>query len=298
MPPTIATPHPSIQLPLRVLAVVLVLVFAVELGIMFLLPRLTRATGLAADGVGVALSDALLLTTVLCPALWFVVVRPLRDLSEQRRRLLARVIQVQEDERARISRDLHDEFGQLLTTVLVGLRTVQDAPDLQHARERALALRDVTAAGIESVKRIAQGLRATILADLGLAPAIERLCDEAAATHGLDASVSIGLPPGARFPEPVELCIYRFVQEGLTNVARHARASEAAVSLRLDADALEVEVRDNGAGLAPRPHDAPAGMGLQGMRERVLLLGGTMTLHSAPGAGCTLSARLPIAEPA
>jgi signal transduction histidine kinase len=158
-------------------------------------------------------------------------------------------------------------------------------------------MRDITAAGIETVKRIAQGLRAPLLEDLGLGPAVERLCDEAAATHGLEVAARIELASGTRFSEQLELGVYRLVQEALTNVVRHADATEASVTLRLTGEALEVSVADNGKGMRIQPGPA-RGMGLQGMRERVLLLGGTMSIRSTPGSGTTILIRLPLSEAA
>lgn len=281
-------------LPLRVLAVVLVLVFGVELGIML---TIASWNPWPAGAVELAVVDALVLTAVLSPALWFVIVRPLRVLFDQRGRLLARVFEVQEEERARISRDLHDELGQFLTAVLVGLRTVEQAPDLDVARTRARDLCEVAAGGLDSVRRLAHGLRTSVLADLGVGPAVERLCEDAAATSGVDITVNVEFGAATRFAYAVEVAAYRLVQEALTNIVRHAHARSAAVRLRLEGETLDIEVRDDGTGIPEGEARHPGQhLGLQGMRERVMLLGGVIRVNSAPGAGTAILIRLPGAK--
>ncbi len=213
-------------LPVRVLGVVLILVFGVELGIMLTLPYWNPFT---LGDLGLAIVDATTLTAALTPALWMVVVRPLRDLFEQRGRLLSRVIQVQEHERARISRDLHDDLGQLLTAVLVGLRTIDEAPDFDQARVRARRLSTVASEGLDVVRRIARGLRTGVLQDLGLRLAIERLVEDIALGSGVEMTAQVLLPPSQRFPPPIEMAAYRLVQEAMTNVVRHADATRADV---------------------------------------------------------------------
>ncbi len=245
-------------------------------------------------GTALAVVDAMVLTGLLSPALWFVVVRPLRVLFDQRGRLLLRVMEVQEEERARISRDLHDELGQVLTTVLVGLRTVEQATDLAQARERALGLHDVAAVGLESVRRLSRGLRTGVLAELGLRTAVERLCEDWSAASGVDIVPDVELPVAARFAPAVETAAYRVVQEAVTNVVRHSQAARAEVHLRLDSGTLEIGVRDDGCGIKSGPSDSSGeGVGLQGMRERVALLGGEIRIESARGEGTTILIRLP-----
>lgn len=287
-PPTIAT---RAALPLRVFVVVLVLVFGVEMGIMLTLPWWNPWP---VGDLELAVVDALVLTAVLSPAVWFVVVRPLRDLFEQRGRLLERVFEVQEEERARIARDLHDELGQLLTATLVGLRTVEQAADLPTARARAAALCEVAAGGLDSVRRLAHGLRASVLEDLGPRPAVERLCEDAAAASGVDFDVSVEFPTTARLEPAVEVAVYRLVQEGVTNIARHADARHASVRLRLEAEMLEIEIRDDGRGIAPGDAGrSEEGLGLQGMRERVAFLGGRIRVETSPATGTAILIGIP-----
>lgn len=269
----------------------LVLVFGVEMGIMLTLPMWNPWS---LGDVTLALVDAMVLTAVLSPALWFVVVRPLRELFDQRGRLLARVFEVQEQERARISRDLHDELGQLLTALLVGLRTIQQATDLDQAKERACGLSDVATESMDAVRRLAHGLRANVLEHLGLRPAVERLCEDTVASSGVDILVDVAFPAAYRFASAIEISVYRLLQEALTNIVKHAQSTEAHVTLAMRDDTLELAVRDNGRGLPPRESsNAQTGLGLQGMRERVSLLGGVFRMDSAPGRGTAILIRLP-----
>ncbi len=174
--------------PLRVFGTVLVLVFVVEMGIMLTMPMWSPWP---IGDVALSAMDAAVLTVVLSPAIWFVTVRPLKRLFEQRGRLLSRVIEVQEQERARLSRDLHDDLGQLLTAILVGLRTISDAPDIHQARERAQRLAGNASESLEVARRMAHGLRTGVLEDLGLPAALERLVE--------DMTLGSGVPISRRF---------------------------------------------------------------------------------------------------
>ncbi len=276
--------------PLRVFTLILALVFTIEMGIMLAIARWSPP---ARGAVLLAVVDALLLTAVLAPALWGVVVRPLRALFEQRGKLLARLFDVQEQERASLARELHDELGQQMTAILLSLRAIEQAQTLAQARERAEFARPIAAGSLDSVRRIARGLAPATLAELGLRAAVEGLCESISATTDIQIALDIGLPE-RRLPPAVEICVYRAVQEALTNVARHAQATEARVRLALAGEDLELEVSDNGRGLAGgEAEPSGAGLGLQSIRERVSLLGGEFRASSAPGAGTRISARLP-----
>lgn len=294
MAPSSPPRTPSPIRPVRVFAVVMVLVFLVEMGIMLTLPMWNPWS---LGDTALALVDSLVLTAVLAPAIWIVVVRPLRDLFEQRGRLLARVIDVQEHERARISRDLHDDLGQLLTAVSVGLRTLNDAPDLAQARERAKHLSLIVTDSLDVVRRIARGLRTGVLQDLGLRLAVERLVEDASQSSGIDMTASISFPEDRRFSPASEMTAYRLVQEALTNVVRHADAARADVRLDADDHTLTIDIRDDGRGFSLRDADARQSLGLQGMRERVALLGGSIRFNTAPGRGTAILIQLPVARP-
>jgi two-component system sensor histidine kinase UhpB len=212
-------------------------------------------------------------------------------LATYRRRLRAlssQVITAQEEERKRISRELHDETAQSLTSLLVRLRLLQGARDLDE-------LRELTAQTLEEVRKLAVELRPTTLDHLGLVAALEWYSREYA--ERLDASVDFrteGLA-GRLHPE-VELVIYRVVQEALTNIARHARASRVEIALLFRDDAVEVEVEDNGSGFDVREATSTRerGLGLFGMRERVELIGGTFSIRSQPAHGTCIEVRVPV----
>ncbi len=277
--------------PLRVFLTVLALTFSIEALIMLTMWALAPEAG---DTLPFAVLDAFSLTALLSPCFWFLIVRPLRRVSEHRGRLLARVLNAQEEERARLSRDLHDELGQQLTAVLVGLRTVEQSPDLDTARKRAVDVRAIAAGSMEAVRRIARGLRSADLADLGLVPLTERLCEEVLAPAGMRAELISEIPPGVRLAPAIESAVFRIVQEGVTNIVRHGEATQATLRLALNGDTLTAEVTDNGRGFDPAAiATRPAGLGLEGMRERVALLDGTMELRAAPSAGTTLVITIP-----
>ena len=167
-------PWSPVQSPWRVLVLVLLLVFGVEGAIMLALPCLPRVWR---EPLPASLLDAGLLTLVVAPAVWALAVAPLRQLVESRGHLLRRLFASQEQERARIARDLHDGVGQQLTALRLGLRNVEEAEDLPVARERAHALRELAANAHDDVRRLAQGLGPGVLQDLGLVAALERLCE-------------------------------------------------------------------------------------------------------------------------
>jgi len=214
--------------------------------------------------------------------------RRLRNLSSQ-------VITAQEEERKRISRELHDETAQSLTSLLVRLRLLQDARDLDEVKVGAAQLRELTAQTLEEVRKLAVELRPTTLDHLGLVAALEWYSREYA--QRLDAEVDFrteGLA-GRLHPE-VELVIYRVVQEALTNIARHAQATRAQIALLFRDDAVEVEVEDDGLGfdLQEATSTRERGLGLFGMRERVELIGGTFAIDSRIGQGTCINVRVPI----
>jgi two-component system sensor histidine kinase UhpB len=285
--------------PVAVMLALLGIVLAVECTIMVLLQWLAPAVGRSPLG---ALLDSLTLAAVLWPAIWLLVVRPLRALHAERGALLARVLDAQEAERARLARDLHDELGQIQTAVLLALRGVTAAGTVEEARERAAVAQQMAAAAVDSTRRIAKGLAPGVLADLGLGAAAERLCEdlESASSLRVERAIAVG---AARLPPTVEVAVYRILQEALTNAAKHAGASVVRVELARDGADIRLEVSDDGVGLvAARTRrdgarlEGGGGLGLAGIRERVALLGGRLDLGAGPAGGTTLVARIPCAE--
>ena len=218
--------------------------------------------------------------------------------STLRKQTLARVITAQEEERARVARDLHDEIGQSLTGVLLGLRLVEDcvrAEPLDHAlaERRVSDVRALVAQALTEVRRLASALRPTVLDDLGLAAALQRLAADLAARG--DVAIELDqspLPQQERLPGPVETVVYRVVQEALTNVLRHARASHVVVLVRAAAHHVEATVTDDGCGFDVPGHGSS--LGLRGMAERASLVGGTVRITSQMGQGTTVDLRIPL----
>jgi two-component system, NarL family, sensor histidine kinase UhpB len=186
----------------------------------------------------------------------------------------------QEEERKRIARELHDEVGQVLTGVMLQL----DDADAREAVRRSL----------EDVRRIARELRPETLDDLGLLSALRALSNTAA-HNGLRVERQLDIGDLRLRPE-VELAVYRVAQESLTNVMRHARASEVLVALQQVDGALRLIVRDDGGGLPAG--DGQGGAGIAGMSERALHVGGRLTVASSPGGGTEVRLDIPLPEAA
>ncbi|HYV37832.1 MAG TPA: sensor histidine kinase [Gemmataceae bacterium] len=214
--------------------------------------------------------------------------------SLMRRQLLQQVMSAQEDERRRIARDLHDEIGQALTSVLIGLRTVADAATMEMAREQTENLRRITLATLKEVHRLARGLRPSVLDDLGLAPALERYAADFTEAHGIAVTVQAPDPTVGRLPEEVETALYRIVQEALSNVAKHADAHQANILIEHHRGSVEATIEDDGRGFDCKKIDKSGRLGLSGMRERAALLDGSVTISSTPGTKITV--RIPLRQ--
>jgi signal transduction histidine kinase len=211
--------------------------------------------------------------------------------------LSTRLIGAQEEERRTVARELHDEVGQALTAVQVELSVAQRR--LKAAGHEPVILGDaesITRGALQTVRDVSQLLHPVLLDDLGLAAAIEWQARSFEARHGIRVDVrQDGM--AKRVPRAVELAGYRIVQEALTNVAKHARATSVAISLRRDGDDIEIVVTDDGRGfISPEPDEAPGGLGLVSIRERAALLDGRVALESALGEGTRVKVRLPVTE--
>jgi two-component system sensor histidine kinase UhpB len=210
------------------------------------------------------------------------------------RLLQANVVEAREEERRRISRELHDELGQRLTALKMELTGLADRSRLGAGDPRLAGMLTMLDETVAAVRRIASDLRPLMLDDLGLNAAIEWLARDMARRGGIDIRVQLdeGHPP---LTGRLATALYRVVQEGLTNAARHARARRVDVGLHRQGDALVLSVTDDGVGL---PEDGPqrdGGYGLMGMRERVAMLGGTLEIGNAVGdRGARLTVRLPL----
>jgi len=211
--------------------------------------------------------------------------------EEELRSLSAKLMQTQEEERKTISRELHDEVGQTLTGLRMGLGGLERLThDKEAFREQITELKSLAEQSLRTVRDIAVGLRPSVL-DLGLVPAVQWQLRRFSKYSGVPASVH---QEGdlEDVPEEYRTCVYRVVQECLTNAVRHSGAKTVRVELRKAGSVLEVAVRDDGSGF--RSPQARDGLGLLGMEERVRELGGVLTVESAVAAGTSVRARLPI----
>ena len=227
-----------------------------------------------------------------------------RDVTEERRLrqnmeyYITQITRAQEDERLRISRELHDDTAQVLaglsrevSSLLSKERTVS-----KSTKEKLEKLREMADTALEGVRRFSQDLRPSILDDLGLVPAMEWLAAELEKNYGLETKVSITGEQQRLSPEN-ELAVFRIAQEALSNVRRHSGASAVKVTIDFGADALTLVVSDNGRGfdMPQRTSDlAVSGkLGMIGMRERARLIGGTLVVQSEVGMGTTVTLRVP-----
>jgi signal transduction histidine kinase len=215
------------------------------------------------------------------------------DLSERvARDSLRRVVAGQELERQRLARELHDETGQALTSILLGLKGIEEATETEEARESVLAVRELVVSTLQDVRRLAVELRPKALDDFGLVPALERLSETFAEQADVDVHVQAVLGD-TRLPREIETALYRIVQEALTNVIKHADARTVSVVLTRQGDRVAVVIEDDGRGFDPKAEPGE-GLGLLGMRERIALVGGRLSVESAAGRGTTIAVEVPL----
>ncbi len=241
----------------------------------------------------------------------------LAEKTVQLERLATQVLAAQEEERRRIARELHDDTMQSMAALIMGLERglaamPPDVPHLAASHQTVTRLRDLAVRMLDDLRHLALDLRPAVLDDYGLVAALEWLAQTQTERMGLRVTfelvagadsgrgvlggaramgtgASIGLiASDTRLAQPVENALYRIVQEALSNVARHAGASGAAVRLRLDGQQAVVEVEDDGSGLDPERAAEPGHMGLFNMRERAALLGGRCEIGAAPDGRGTL----------
>jgi signal transduction histidine kinase len=213
--------------------------------------------------------------------------------------LLQRLLSAEDQERRRIARELHDETGQSLTTLLVGLRAIADATGRADVRSMAQRLREVAAHTVDDVGRLARGLHPAVLDDKGLVAAMRRHVTDFAKAFGIAIDFRVVGKVPRRMAPLAQSTMYRILQEALTNVARHAQARRVGVVLKYKDAVLEIAIRDDGVGFDPAAALSEAsGLGLHGMQERVALLGGSVAIESRRGDGTTIGARIPAAAAA
>ena len=213
--------------------------------------------------------------------------RMLRRLEAERRRAGSAALRAQEEERARVARDLHDEVNQSLTGLLLRLEAVREAAPPELEPEIA-ETRAVASQAMRELLSLARQLRPTALDDLGLAAAIAGQV-EGLRRSGLEVELH-AVGDFADLDDDAQLVLYRVAQEALSNAARHSGAQRVDVELRRTASGVELEVADDGRGFAFEQSER--GLGIGGMRERALLVGGELTIESRPGQGTTVRLRI------
>ncbi len=223
--------------------------------------------------------------------------RLLNQLENQRAQLQAlsaQQITLLEDERRRIARELHDETGQALIGIKLGLQILAQKipPEIPGLQEEVDRLRQQVNQSTAQIKNIARGLRPPILDELGLDVALNQLVTEFQERTAVTVYFE-SIDPLNRLPQVVETTCYRIVQEALTNVARHAQAKQVWLTLINDTSHAHLSIRDDGQGFDPRQHDQN-GLGLLGMQERAKMLGGQFTIESSTDAGTTIMVDIPI----
>ena len=215
------------------------------------------------------------------------------DLSERvTRDAVRRVVEAQELERRRLARELHDETGQALTSILLGLKPLERSAESEETLAAVDAVRELVVSTLQDVRRLAVELRPTALDDFGLAPAVQRLADTFREQSGLQVDLESQLGE-ERLPSEVETALYRVVQEALTNIVKHADAGRVSILLSRKDGSVVAVVEDDGSGFDPGASREDA-LGLAGMRERAALVGGRLQIESAVGAGTTLVAEVPL----
>ena len=223
----------------------------------------------------------------------------LSQANQRLRTLTARLVSAQEDERRRISLDLHDEAGQGLTALKLSLALIRseipaDLDQLSKQMEDAIMLTETT---IEQVRTLAQNLRPPSLDNAGLDQCLRDYCQNLSQRSGISFDYhSYGID---KLPDHIQISLYRVIQESINNVLKHAMAHCVEVHLVCDAEAVTLTVRDDGRGFSPQildPQTPRSGLGLLGMQERVEALGGTLEINSQLGRGVALTARIPLEE--
>jgi signal transduction histidine kinase len=215
------------------------------------------------------------------------------DLSERvATDVLRRVVTGQELERQRLARELHDETGQALTSILLGLKGIDEAKGDSQIRQSVLALRELVVATLQDVRRLAVELRPKALDDFGLVAALERLAETFADQTGIDVHVEAALGD-SRLSGEVETALYRIVQEALTNVIKHANARTVSVVVTRKGDGVVAVIEDDGRGFDTAT-DPEGRLGLLGMRERIALVGGRLSVESGAGQGTTVAVEVPL----
>jgi PAS domain S-box-containing protein len=217
-----------------------------------------------------------------------------RTSGDELRALAARLQQVREDERTAIAREIHDELGQALTSLKMDVAWMKDRLPRDHEMrsECTSVIRRIDGT-LSAVRRIATDLRPSVLDELGLAAALEWQGQVFEARTGIEVVMEVSVDDAA-IPEALSSSAFRILQESLTNVARHARASRVYIRLVQTAELLALQVSDDGVGIPPGRLEGTASLGIVGMRERALACGGEFTVAGQPDLGTTVLLKVPL----
>ena len=220
----------------------------------------------------------------------------LQDMAAIRGRLLDRLISAQEEERRRIARELHDEAGQALTMIMLNLaRTIDALPeDATAAKERLSQSRSLAEQTLSELRKLIYELRPELLDQLGMVPALRSYVKTRLEAANIKAQLKfLGLQE--RLPSQVEITLFRVIQEAVTNIVRHSGASMVTIQVTARDSAVTATVEDDGRGFdVEAVLNAPESWGLRGIRERVAVIGGELSIESAPGRGTCLRVSIPL----
>lgn len=246
---------------------------------------LLRAMG---DAIGIAVENA-------------IAAKRLEEANKLREQLLGKLLSAQEEERQRIARELHDEASQSLAAVVLQLEDIADTLPARYrdTKRRLDILREQAIQTLEGIRNLALELRPSALDDLGLSKAIDWYAKDYLAKRGINAKIEV-IGPKNKLPSNIETVLFRITQEALTNVVKHADASQVTVRLQLNNSKARMQIEDNGKGFdVEAALTGAAGrqnLGLHGMLERATLLSGTLNIQSQPGQGTCLSVEIPLVE--
>jgi len=219
----------------------------------------------------------------------------LRESEDQLRRLAAHLISVREEERAHIAREIHDELGQVLTGIKMEVGWLQKRLKEPLLLEKTESMSKLIDSTVQTVRKIATGLRPEMLDDMGLVAAVGWQAKEFQKRTGIRARAH--LPPERKFDFEISTAVFRIFQEILTNVARHSRATRIDIRLAASDERIELEVVDNGVGIPEVELRGRKSLGLLGMQERALLFGGEVAVSGVPGQGTRVAVSIPIPRP-
>lgn len=228
----------------------------------------------------------------------------MRDMSEQHRvererfqRMMSnRTIQAQEEERKRVSRDLHDGVGQALYSIMIGLKILHNQSLNEDVKQYIDDVEQMTVRALEEVKNLAVELRPSALDDLGLVPAIRSFAKRFEDTFGIEVSIQTE-GKKRRYSSAVETAVYRICQEAMTNAVKYADTDKISIHLFDRNNQLELEIQDYGKGFDLKHIEVQGtGLGLYGMQERADLVGGNVTIHSSIGHGTIVQTVIPLEE--